>query len=125
MRWLHRSPVRASQLAVGKGCFPLARPMADIRYSIRNRQEAARGVLDIVVACHSRDTKRQIFIVRISASRPQNPFFRLPRMPRTSARPTDEPTERTTDLIAASATLCRLDARGRGAERDRELRDGA
>jgi hypothetical protein len=33
-------------------------------------------------------------------------------MPRTRARPTDEPTERTTDLMAASATDCLFDARG-------------
>ena len=33
-------------------------------------------------------------------------------MPLTIALPTDDPTERTTDLIAASATVWRLDGRG-------------
>lgn len=47
---------------------------------------------------------------------PQNPFFKLPSTPRTIARPTDEPTERTTDLIAASVTLWRFEVRGRGAD---------
>ena len=42
---------------------------------------------------------------------------RLPSIPRTSARPTDDPTERTTDLIAASATVWRPDARGRALSR--------
>ena len=51
-------------------------------------------------------------IVARRASLGHKPFLRLPRMPRTSARPTDEPTDRTTDFIAASATVCRLDGRG-------------
>src|SRR5690606_5619060 len=34
-------------------------------------------------------------------------FLRLPRMPRTSARPIEEPTERAADFSAASATVCR------------------
>ena len=50
--------------------------------------------------------------------RSQRRVLRLPRMPRTSARPSDDPTERTTDLIAASATVWRL-------ERRRAARSGA
>ena len=46
---------------------------------------------------------------------PIPPSVRLPRMPRTIARPTDDPTERTTDLIAASATVWRFGGRGAAA----------
>ena len=40
-------------------------------------------------------------------------------MPRTKARPIEDPTERTTDLTAASVTVCRFDVRGAGALRVR------
>ena len=56
--------------------------------------------------------RRTVANDRWLSSAPQKPFVRLPSIPRTSARPTEDPTERTTDLIAASVTVWRLDARG-------------
>src|SRR5690606_40776088 len=98
--WLRREPA-GQEFGLGPASIDSLRRRIDV--AGQDKLAAILGMLHL----HSSSADARWWRERWAKFRQPPYFLRLPRMPRTRARPICEPMERAADLIAASTAVCR------------------